>query len=100
MSLSMRKILVACSVLFVIVLANANAIVDWLADVGLITWAGVIRSEYLTGTAIVVIVAMLVLLVEPSVGRIRPWRWINRCGVCGHLRVRRGCYCAMCGSRA
>ena len=75
MSLSMRKILVAFSLLFVIVLANANAIVGWLADVGLVTWAGAIRSEYLTGTAIVGIVAVLGLLGEPSVGHVWPWRW-------------------------
>jgi len=99
MSLTARKLLVSAVMLVVIVLANARVIAEWLEHLGLVTWAAAAREEYLTGTAIAVIVTMLVLLAGPSVNCSRPWHWIGRCGVCGHLRLRSGCYCSTCGSR-
>ncbi len=99
MSLTMRKLFVATTVLTVILLANAHVIVDWLGDAGLIEWAMALRGEFLTGTAITIVVVLLVLLSEPRAARWRPWRWFDRCPVCGHMRMRRGCYCSVCGCR-
>jgi len=37
----------------------------WLPEKGVVDWAKNIRNEYLTGTAITIIVALLILLVGP-----------------------------------
>ena len=78
MSIVRRKVLVASVIVAVLVLANAGVIVAWLHKGGLIPWAQYIRSEYLTGTAIAVIVALLILL--PS--RMLCAVLVRRCPVC------------------
>ena len=62
MTLGTRKLIVVGSVTAVLILANAGAIAGWLHDVGLIPWAQNLRNEYITGTALAVIGALLVLL--------------------------------------
>lgn len=47
----------------------------------MIDFARSVRQDYLTGTAIAIIVVLLVLLVEPTIGRARLAR---RCPVCDH----------------
>jgi hypothetical protein len=80
----------------ILLLGNILLVADWLAEKGVVDWARGIRSEYLTGTAITIIVVLLMLLVGPkaaSKGVIR------RCPVCDHVLVGRGGYCSECGSR-
>ncbi len=98
MSLAVRKIVIVVFAIAVILLANAWAIASWLDNIGLIAWASSIRAEFLTGTAITVILALLVLLSSSSRRDILSLA-IRRCGVCDHLMLRRGRYCPMCGSR-
>ncbi len=95
MNLTHRKIAIATVVALTIVLANMNEIVSWLQELGVLPLAEHIRSEYLTGTAIAVIVALLVLLPSRSALAML----IRRCSVCDTVLLRRGTYCAECGSK-
>jgi len=95
MSIGSRKLLVAGVIAAVLVLANVGTIVGWLQDLGVIPLAEHVRSEYVTGTAIVVIVALLILLPGQAVWAI----CVRRCPVCDSLLFRQGRYCAECGSR-
>ena len=95
MSIGSRKLLVAGVVVVVLALANAGTIVAWFRDVGLIPLAEYIRSEYITGTAIALIVALLILLPGRAVWAVAA----RRCPVCDATMVRQGKYCAKCGSR-
>ncbi len=60
------------------------------------SWARHIRSEYLTGTAITIIVVLLILLVSP---RAATRGLVRRCPACDHLLVGRGYYCSECGNK-
>jgi hypothetical protein len=93
-SLRTRKLIIIAAITAVILLANIWAIAGWLDNVGVVSWARNLRSEYVTGAAITVIVAMLILP-GPSARRVI----IRRCPVCGHVLLRRGRYCGACGSR-
>ena len=71
-------------------------VANWLAEKGVVDWARDIRSEYLTGTAVTIIVVLLIMLVSPKVGT----GWLTGRGpVCDHVLVGRGSYCSECGSR-
>ena len=96
MTLGIRKLLVVGLVSAVFILANLWLVVNWLQEQGVVDWAQHVRSEYLTGTAIAVICALLVLLVGPGAARARLGR---RCPVCDHVLLGRARYCAECGSK-
>ena len=98
MSLAVRKLAIVVFAITIILLANVWAIASWLDNIGLIAWASNIRAEFLTGTAITVILALVILLASPSRRDFLSLA-IRRCGVCDHIMLRRGKYCAMCGSR-
>ncbi|MCY2955097.1 MAG: hypothetical protein NTU53_24480 [Planctomycetota bacterium] len=66
MKLATRKLIILLTLIVVLAIANALAIVAWLDHSGIIDFARHIRGEYLTGTAIAVIAALLFLLTEPS----------------------------------
>ncbi len=95
MSLSVRKLIVLSFVGLVFLLANALVVAGWLAERGLVDFAVQMREEFLTGTAITIIVVLLILLVpaRPAVARL-----VRRCLVCNHV-VLGGSYCSECGSR-
>lgn len=95
MTLTVRKCLVLALVAGVFLLANALAIAYWLRDAGVIDTATSIREEFLTGTAITVIVALLILLTTPGRKALGLGR---KCSVCGHDQLG-GNYCTDCGSR-
>ena len=57
-----RKFIVVVLVGSVLVVAGIVPISQWLVEQGWVETAEAIRSEYLTGTAIAVIVAMLIML--------------------------------------
>ena len=96
MTLRIRKLLVLVLVAALFLVANLIFVTNWLAEKGVIDWAQGIRREYLTGTAITIIVVLLILLVAPcSEGR----RLIRRCQVCDRAAIGRGGYCAECGSK-
>ena len=99
MTLRVRKLIVLCIIAAVFVMANALVLANWMNDAGLIGWASWFRAEFLTGTAIAVIVALLILLVSPErtpvIGRFAS----RCCPVCDHTLNRQGRYCPECGSR-
>jgi len=96
MTLAVRKRLVASCVLLLICLANVNVFVNWLDTIGVLTWARRACDQYLTGTSVTVIAALLILLPSGTVIAI----CAQRCRVCDALLLRRGRYCSECGSRA
>lgn len=95
MSLGFRKIIVVGTIIAVLLLANASLLVSWLQESGLVPLANHVRSEYLTGTAITVIAAFLILIPGRTVWAI----CVRRCRVCNALDLQRGKYCCRCGSR-
>ena len=96
MTLGIRKLIVAGLIGAVFLIANFLIVADWLQAGGLIGWAQGIRREYLTGTAITILVALLILLVR-SGGR--PLPTARRCPVCDRRVRRSASYCSDCGSR-
>jgi hypothetical protein len=98
MTLGVRKAIVVSAILAIFLFANILVVASWIAEKGIDEKANWIREEFLTGTAIAVIVALLILLVNPNrssktVGLMR------RCPVCDHVLLSRGSYCSDCGSR-
>ena len=98
MTLGLRKLVVTGVIGFVFLLANLLSLAHWLSRTGMIDWAQWMRREYVTGTAITVILALLFLLASPRV-RSKPLEWVRRCPVCDQLLLRKGRYCPECGSR-
>jgi len=96
MSLGTRKVVVLALVGVLFLIANVWIVANWLEEKGVVGWAKHIRSEYLTGTAITIIIVLLILLVKPGGGR----GLVRRCPVCDHVVVGRAGYCGECGSRA
>lgn len=98
MTLARRKALVVSALLAIILLANFGNFARWLDRVGVIAWAQGLRHEYLTGTALTIIVVLLVLIVPLSrtfiIGRTAQ----SRCRVCDSVLDRPGRYCPTCGS--
>ena len=98
MSLRSRNLLVLFLIAGIFLLANAYAVACWFDRVGLIAWAQRLRDEYLTGTAVTVILAMIFLCGGPRlIGGCA--RFNRRCPVCDHTLFRSGKYCGACGSR-
>ena len=96
MSLSTRKAVVVVTVVAVFMVANIWIVANWLEEKGVIGFAAHVKAEYLTGTAITIIVVLLILLVKPGAERAGILR---RCPVCDHVLLGRGNYCGECGSR-
>ena len=100
LSLGIRKVLILGLVGGIFLLGNIWLVVKWLEERGAVDWARHVRSEYLTGTAITIIVALLILLVKP--GREAAGRFgllMRRCPVCDHRLLGGGKYCGDCGSK-
>ena len=95
MSLTIRKAIVLGLIGSILLLGNIVLVANWLAEHGVVDWARGIRSEYLTGTAVTIIVVLLILLVSPRAGAL-----VRRCPVCDHVLLSRGRYCGECGSKA
>ena len=96
MTLGIRKLIVISLVGAVFLMANFLLVTSWLQDKGVIDWANNIRRDYLTGTAITIIVVLLVLLVG---GRGDGRRLLKRCPVCDHRLLGSATYCSDCGSK-
>lgn len=96
MNLTIRKIVVVAAIAAIFLAANILLIANWLADHGVAEKAEWLREEFLTGTAIAVILVLLILLVNP-VRRTEGLR--RRCPVCNEPLTRRGRYCSECGSK-
>jgi len=99
MRLAARKLVVLGIVGAVFLIANAMIVADWLKEKGVIDFATGIRKDFLTGTAITIIVALLILLVRPRPEGSVASRWFGRCPVCDHRLLGGGAYCSACGSK-
>ena len=96
MTLGIRKLIVLVLVAALFLVANLMLVANWLQEKGVIDWAKYIHREYLTGTAITIIVVLLILLVAP---RGQGFRLRKQCPVCDHTLHTSAKYCSDCGSR-
>jgi hypothetical protein len=94
MSLTIREAIVLGLIGSILLLGNILFVANGLSEHGIVDWAQGIRAEYLTGTAVTIIVGLLILLVSPRAGVLT-----RRCPVCDHVLPRRGRYCGECGSK-
>ena len=94
MSLMIRKVIVLGLIGSILLLGNIVLVANWLSERGVVDWARYVRAEYLTGTAITIVVVLLILLVSPKSGAL-----VRRCPVCDHVLLSRGKYCGECGSK-
>jgi len=98
MSLGIRKILVIGLIGAIFLAGNVLLVANWLVEKGVPEKANWLRENFLTGTAIAVIVALLVLLVNPKSSG-RSLGFIRRCPVCNHRLIGSANYCSDCGSK-
>jgi len=99
MSLTIRKIIVLGLVGIIFLMANVLVVANWIADSGIAEKAGWVRREFLTGTAIAVILALLMLLVSPKNASGKAIDFTRRCPVCDKRLVGNASYCSTCGSK-
>ena len=96
MSLTIRKIIVLGLIGIIFLMANILVVANWIAETGIAEKAGWARREFLTGTALAVILALLVLLVGP---KSRIGGLVRRCPVCDKVLRSSSNYCSECGSK-
>ena len=96
MSLGIRKIIIIGLIGTIFLAGNVLLIANWLSEKGVPEKANWLRENFLTGTAITVIIALLILLVSPGRSRFGIGR---RCPVCDHRLIGRANYCGDCGSK-
>ena len=98
MSLGTRKLIVVGVIGCIFLAANVVVIATWLYEQGIPGKVDWIRKEFLTGTAITIILALLVLLVQPKEAG-RGAGWSKRCPVCDQRISGNPQYCGECGSK-
>jgi hypothetical protein len=98
MSLTIRKIMVLGLIGIIFLAANILVVANWISDTGISEKAGWIRREFLTGTAIAVILVLLILLVNPKTSG-RTISFTRRCPVCDKRLIGNVNYCSECGSK-
>lgn len=98
MTLTIRKVVVLGLIGIIFLAANILVVANWISDTGIAEKAGWIRREFLTGTAIAVILVLLILLVSPKTSS-RAVSFTRRCPVCDKRLIGNPSYCADCGSK-
>lgn len=96
MSLGIRKIIIIGIIGAIFLAGNVLLVANWLAEKGVPEKANWLRENFLTGTAITIIIALLILLVSPNKSRIGIGR---SCPVCDKRLLGNPNYCAECGSK-
>jgi rRNA maturation endonuclease Nob1 len=99
MTLTIRKIIVLGLIGMIFLMANILVVANWLAEKGLAEKANWLRDEFLTGTAIAVILVLLILLVNPKNTGSRAVGFVRRCPVCDKRLIGNVNYCGECGSK-
>jgi hypothetical protein len=94
--MTIRKIIVLGLIGTILLTANILVVANWLDEKGLTEKANWLREEFLTGTAIAVIIALLILLVNPK--NSRAFGLVRRCPVCDKRLIGNVNYCGECGS--
>jgi hypothetical protein len=98
MSLGIRKIIVISLVGSIFLAGNILLVANWLAESGIEQKANWIREHFLTGTAITIILVLMILLVSPGKNGSKAFSLTSRCPVCDHQLIGRTNYCGGCGS--
>jgi len=83
----------------IFLMANILVVANLIAETGIAEKAGWLRKEFLTGTAIAVILALLMLLVSPKSAAGKAIGFTRRCPVCDKRLIGNPNYCAECGSK-
>jgi len=99
MTLTIRKIFVLGLIGMIFLMANILVVANWLAEKGLVEKANWLREEFLTGTAIAVVIALLILLVNPKSTSSRAVGFVRRCPICDKRLIGNVNYCGECGSK-
>jgi len=99
MSLTVRKMIVLGLIGIIFLTANILVVANWISDTGVADKAGWIRREFLTGTAVAVILVLLILLVSPKNVAGKTIGFARRCPVCDKRLIGSPNYCADCGSK-
>ena len=100
MSLGIRKIIVLSLIGFVFLAGNILVVANWLAESGISERANWIKENFLTGTAIAVILSLLILLTgSKRSNSSKAFGFVRQCPVCDHRLIGRGGYCSECGSK-
>ena len=99
MTLTIRKIIVLVLLGTIFLMANILVVANWIAETGIAEKAGWLRREFLTGSAIAVILALLVLLVSPKNTAGKAIGLTRRCPVCDKRLIGNVNYCGECGSK-
>ena len=99
MSLTIRKTIVLGLIGIIFLMGNILLIGNWLAEKGIEQKANWLREEFLTGTAIAVIIALLILLVNPKNSSGTVIGFTRRCPVCDKRLIGNVNYCSECGSK-
>ncbi len=99
MSLTIRKIIVLGLTGMIFLMANILVVANWLTEKGLAEKASWIGEEFLTGTAIAVVIALLILLVSPKNTAGKAIGFSRRCPVCDKRLIGNANYCGECGSK-
>jgi len=100
MTLGLRKIILLGLIGCIFLMANVVVVANWLADSGVSQFAQTIKNNYLTGTAVTIIVALLILLVGPKkTSSSKIMSFVRRCPVCDHRLIGKATYCGECGSK-
>lgn len=97
MTLTIKKIIVLGLIGIIFLTANILVVASWIAETGIAEKAGWLRREFLTGTAIAVILALLVLLVSPKNAADKAISFTRRCPVCDKRLTGKANYCGECG---
>jgi hypothetical protein len=99
MSLGIRKIIVISLIGLILLAGNVLLVANWLAEKGVAEKANWVREHFLTGTAVTIILVLLILLVSPRNGSSKVFGFVRRCPVCDHRLIGRANYCGDCGSK-
>jgi hypothetical protein len=99
MTLTIRKIIVLALIGLIFLMANILVVANWVAETGIAEKAGWLRREFLTGTAIAVILVLFILLVNPKNTTSKVVGFIRSCPICDKRLVGNVNYCGECGSK-
>lgn len=97
MTLTSRKIIIILLIGAIFLLGNILVVANWIANTGISEKANWVKENFLTGTAITIILTLLILLTSSKSSQV--FGLVRRCPVCDHRLIGRGNYCSECGSK-
>ena len=98
MTLTLRKMILLVLLGTIFLMANVMLVANWLNEKRVPEFAEYIKNNYLTGTAVTIIVTLLILLVAPK-GSSKTSIISRTCPVCDKKLLGNANYCSECGSK-